>query len=375
MQAPALLQRTATVPAFVHGAHAPVLAADEVHRIGVFRALMLGDVLCAVPTLRALRQAYPHARLTFIGLPWARELALRLPQVDDFLTFPGFPGLPETVPQLQALPQFLKDAQQRRFDLLVQLHGSGELSNSIAACCGASHLAGFFAEGRYCPEPALFAPWPQAGHEIERLQRVLDALGLPRAGSELEFPLREADRVGLALVWPEGRAPQGGYVCLHPGAQLHSRRWPARRFAAVADRLVEQGWAVVLTGTAGERPIGDELQAAMHLRCIDMIGRTTLWELGALMEGAALLVCNDTSVSHIAAAFGTPSVVVSCGAEVSRWAPLDHARHRVLWHDEPCRPCTHESCPTAHECALAISPDAVSGAALAQLEKAVGHVH
>lgn len=356
-------------------AGAPVLDAGEVHRVGVFRALMLGDMLCAVPTLRALRAAYPHARLTLIGLPWAGELASRLPEVDDFLAFPGFPGLPESAPQLQALPQFFKDAQQRCFDLLVQLHGSGELSNPIAACCGARHLAGFVTPGRYCPEPALFAAWPRAGPEIERLQQVLDALGLPRAGSELEFPLRDADRAGLARLWPEGRAPQGGYVCVHPGAQLRSRRWPASRFAAVADRLVEQGWPVVLTGTAGERPIGDELQATMQHDCIDMIGRTSLWELGALIEGAALLVCNDTSVSHIAAALGTRSVVVSCGAEAPRWAPLDHERHQVLWQDMHCRPCAFESCPTAHECAVAVTPQQVARAALAQLAAGATHVH
>lgn len=357
----------------------PRFGPGEVHRIGVFRALMLGDLLCAVPVLRALRQAYPSARLTLVGLPWARDLASRLPEVDDFLPFPGFPGLPESQPQLQALPQFFKDAQQRRFDLLVQLHGSGALSNPIVACCGARHLAGFVSPGHYCPEPALFAAWPRAGHEIERLQHVLDALGLPHAGRALAFPLRDADRASLALRWPEGRAPQGGYVCVHPGAQLRSRRWPAGRFAAVADRLAEQGWQVVLTGTAGERELGDQLQGAMQRRCTDMIGRTSLWELGALIEGAALLVCNDTSVSHIAAALGTRSVVVSCGAEVSRWAPLDRGRHRVLWHDLHCRPCANESCPTAHECAQAISPDSVAKAAFAQLARGAAggarHVH
>ena len=374
MPAATSLQRP-TTRAFVRAAQAPALPADEVFRLGVFRALMLGDMLCAVPALRALRAAYPQARFTLIGLPWARELASRLPGVDDFLAFPGFPGLPEAAPQVQALPQFFKDAQQRRFDLLVQLHGSGELSNPIAACCGARHLAGFVAPGGYCPEPALFARWPQAGHEIERLQHVVDALGLQRMGDALEFPLREADRASLSQRWPDGRAPWGGYVCVHPGAQLRSRRWPASRFAAVADRLAAQGWPVVLTGTEGERAIAQELQAAMHHRCIDMMGRTSLWELGALIEGAALLVCNDTSVSHIAAALGTRSVVVSCGADVSRWAPLDHDRHHVLWHDLHCRPCAHESCPTAHECARAVTPEQVAHAALLQLACGVTHVH
>jgi len=81
-----------------------------------------------------------------------------------------------------------------------------------------------------------------------------------------------------------------------------------------------------------------------------------------LIDDADALVCNDTSVSHIAAALGCPSVVISCGADVARWAPLDTARHRVLWQALPCRPCAHASCPIGHPCAEAITPEAVLAA-------------
>jgi ADP-heptose:LPS heptosyltransferase len=345
----------------------PKLAAQVVQRIGVFRALMLGDLLCAVPALRALKHAYPKARLTLIGLPWARALCERLPYVDDFLPFPGFRGLPEIAPDMRAWPAFLAESQRHDFDLAIQLHGRGDIVNPIVQALGARHIAGFYDDGIGCPDPELFTRWPEEGHEIERLLRVIDALGVPRCGDGLEFPITDDDRASLHHLWPHRMPPSAGYVCLHAGAQLRSRRWPLERFAAVADALSAHGATIVLTGAGAERPLADALQSALRAPVIDMVGRTTLWQLGALIKGAALLVSNDTAVSHIAAAFGTPSVVVSSGADVARWAPLDAQRHRVLWHDVPCRPCAHELCPIGHPCALAVDVDTVVAVALEQL--------
>ncbi len=334
-------------------------------RIAVFRALVLGDLLCALPALRALRHACPHAELTLVGLPWAREFAGRVPEIDGFIEFPGYPGLPERAPDLVALPGFLARMQAERFDLLLQMHGSGGIVNPLVAACGARHTAGFVEPDGWCADPALHTPWPQAGHEIERLLQLTDHLGMQRRGLQLEFPLAPADRADLQRLWPAWRDAR--YACIHAGAQLPSRRWPAERFAAVADRLVEQGLRIVLTGTAAEAARVAQVERAMAAPAVNLAGRTSLWTLGALIQGARLLVCNDTGVSHVAAALGTPSVVVSCGADVARWAPLDRERHTVLWQPMPCRPCSHARCPYEHGCATAITAAGVVDAARALL--------
>jgi ADP-heptose:LPS heptosyltransferase len=341
---------------------------QRLERVAVFRALVLGDMLCAVPALRALRHACPDAELTLVGLPWAREWAQRLLHVDRFIEFPGYPGLPETIPDLEALPGFLQQMQAERFELLLQLHGSGAIVNPLLAACGAERLAGFVQPGGFCPEPALFAPWPEAGHEIERLLALTDHLGLPRQGTQLEFPLTDSDRIELATLWP-GAFGGEPYVCVHAGAQLASRRWPPERFAAVADALAARGLTVVLTGSSGEAALAAQLRAAMRHPAVDLSGKTSLWTLAALLERARLLVCNDTGVSHIAAAIDTPSVVVSCGADVSRWAPLETRRHQVLWQPMPCRPCGHAACPYEHGCATGIEAPAVIQAAEAMLHR------
>ena len=124
----------------------------------------------------------------------------------------------------------------------------------------------------------------------------------------------------------------------------------------------------MLTGSAGEAGLVDAVIQRMRRRATSLAGKTSLGALGALIDDADALVCNDTSVSHIAAALGCPSVVVSCGADVARWAPLDTTRHRVLWQALPCRPCAHAQCPIGHACAEAITVDAV----LAALDEVAG---
>jgi ADP-heptose:LPS heptosyltransferase len=327
-------------------------------RVAVFRALQLGDMLVATPALRALRALYPSARLTLIGLPWARELAHRFAWIDDFLPFPGHPHLPERSCEPSLLEAFFAQARRRRFDLALQLHGSGERTNAIVAQLGAQAVGGFYPGGTRCPDPQGFVTWPERGSETERLVRLPVHLGAPPPALDLELPLTPGDRLELAALWRSlGGRPQR-YVCIHPGARWASRRWPAARFAAIAARLAQRGYAPVLTGGTGDT---DALQAfrAAGGEALDATVRTSLGSLAALIAGARLLVCNDTGVSHVAAATRTPSVVISSGADVARWRPRDAARHRVVYHHVDCRPCTHERCPTAHECALGVSVERV----------------
>jgi ADP-heptose:LPS heptosyltransferase len=321
--------------------------------------------------MRALKQQWPAAELTFVGLPWARELCARLQCVDRFEEFPGFPGLPERAPDIAALPGFLQRMQDQHHDLSVQLHGSGNIVNQIVACFGARRSAGFHEPAGFAPDPVLYAPWPERGHEIERMLRVVDHLGIGRAGTHLEFPLLEADRRSLADRWPDWRAARS-IVVVHAGAQLPSRRWMPDRFAAVADELASRGHTIVLTGTPGEADIVRQVRSAMRAEAVDLVGLTTLWSLGALVESAAMVVSNDTGIMHVAAALGTPSVAVSSGADVSRWAPLDASLHRVLWHDTSCRPCSFNTCPYGHECARGVEVDAVIDTAMQLLARHEG---
>jgi ADP-heptose:LPS heptosyltransferase len=334
-----------------------------VRDILVFRALMLGDWLCATPALRALRIAAPRARIVLCGLPWTAELARRLPTVDEFIEFPGHPDLPERPPAPGALEAFVAAMRSRRFDLALQLHGSGGVVNPLLARLHARATVGFAKPGTEAGL-TLALPWPDHGTEIERCLALTDALGAPREGLGLDFPLQAADREAAARLLSEAGV-RGSFAIVHPGSQLPSRRWPPERFAAVADALAAQGVTALVTGTDAETPLATAVVAAARHPLVNLCGRTaTPWTLGALVDAAALVVSNDTGVSHVAAALGTPSVIVASGSEVHRWAPLDRRRHHVHWHATPCRPCAHPVCPTAHECAMGVPVDTVVATAL-----------
>lgn len=329
-----------------------------IERIAVFRPLALAGLLCAAPALRALRQGFPSAAITLVGWPWARALAQRLDCIDAFVDFPGFPGVDEQhAGDVQALPDFLAQMQALRFDLALQMQGRGDIANPLVAAFAARHNAGFAATQGWRPaeDAGLFIPWPERGHEVERLLALTDHLGLARCGTALEFPLGEADRrAAHALLGAAAADAPAPHVVVHVGAPRPTRRWDVRRYAEVADAIAARGRTVVLTGTAADAGLVRDVVGCMQHPAIDVCGRTTLWTLGAIIEGAESVVCSDAGISHLAAALGRPSVVVGCGYDAERWAPPDAQRHRVLTHAVPCRPCNHHSCPYDHECATGV---------------------
>lgn len=298
--------------------------------IAVFRALQLGDLLNAVPALRALRAAFPAAQITFIGLPWARMFVERYHYLlDGFISFPGYPGLPEQEPDMQALPLFLRQVQDRQFDLAIQMQGSGGITNPLMAFWGAARYAGFYEPGRYCPDRETFLEYPD--HEPERWRhlRLMEFLGIPLKGDQLEFPVRAQDWRELEEL-RDLFALGGQYVCIHPGARKQERRWPVENFAQVADGLVSLGCQVVITGSREEAPIAEAVVRHMAAPAVNLAGKTSLGGLAALLSDARLLVSNDTGVSHVAAAVEAPSLILFSAPDHERWAPADQHLHRVI---------------------------------------------
>jgi ADP-heptose:LPS heptosyltransferase len=308
---------------------------EEIKKIAIFRALQLGDMLCAIPAVRALRKALPHAEITLIGLPWAKNLLNLYPQYfDAFIEFPGYPGLPEQAFDAIVFHAFLGKVQSERFDLVLQMQGSGIISNGIVALLNGRNTAGFYLKDRYKPNDHFFIEYPTHVHEIERHLQIMQHLGIADEGTELEFPITPKDELELSnLALP---IETKRYACIHPGSRSVLRQWPAEHFAQLADYCYENGLETVITGTKDELHLAEKVAANMKNSPIIVAGKTSLGSVAALVKNAALLISNCTGVSHIAAALKVPSVIISMDGEPERWTPLNKNIHLAVdWTVKP----------------------------------------
>lgn len=297
----------------------------------IFRALELGDMLCAVPALRALRGALPDTRITLVGLPWAEQFAARFHRyIDEFIAFPGHEAFPEQAVQHHKLADFYTGMRARRFDMALQMHGSGQHSNLVTRSFGARAIAGYGDERPSHGEQ--FFQYPDGGAEPLRLLHLTQRLGAPADSAELEFPITDADERELGASGLAAGLEPGRYVCVHPGARDRDRCWHPARFAHVADKLAaEFGVTIVLTGSANEAALTAAVATRMRAKVVDAAAPISIGAMAALMSGARLLISNDTGASHIAAGLKLDSVVIFSKADIRRWAPLDQQRHRSLW--------------------------------------------
>jgi ADP-heptose:LPS heptosyltransferase len=302
---------------------------DRVGRIAVVRALPgVGDMICAVPALRTLRRRYPDARIGLVGLWSSRWMLDAYPHyIDELLPIDGLPLLCPPPADVEGALAALAEARRQRFDLAIQLHGNGALSNLVTAMIGARRSLVHRLPDQPAPEDALAVLYPDRGHEVVRLLELVDRLGVI-GEAHLEPPDPAACAGGAALV-AELRVPPQGFAVLHPGASHPRRRWSVAGFAALAGWLLDRNLVVVATGTEAEREVVDELRRR-EPAVVDLCGRTSVNDLAGVLAAARLVVSNDTGVSHLAAAVRTPSVVTFLGDDPGRWAPLDSVRHRLV---------------------------------------------
>lgn len=352
-------------PAAPRSSALPPLADPAVRSVLLVRLRVgLGDLLCTVPAVRALRAARPDLHVALATWPEMAVVVDRMaPWVDELVAFPGVAGIPERPPD-GTFAAWAARTARRGFDLAVQAYGDNPAANAVTAAAGARLTGGFAPTcGGRGLDPALHLPYPHALHEVERHLRLLEHLGLPPgADRALAWPLTAAEQDEAARL----RADEGlgRFVVLHPGATSASRRWPVERFAAVGDALAADGLAVAVGGVRSERATTSAVRAAMRAPAVDLTGRTSLGGYAALLRDAAVVVANDTGTAHLAAAVGGHAVTVFLSGDPVRWRH-GPAVQTVVREPVGCSPCGHLVCPIDFRCATRISPERVLAAARA----------
>jgi ADP-heptose:LPS heptosyltransferase len=205
-------------------------------KVALLRASRIGDFLCAIPALRALRARLPEAEISMITLPLLEEIAARSPYIDRVLAFPGFPGIADQFFEACSTVRFLRQMQEEEFDLAIQMQGTGVYSNPFVLLLGARAAAGFVRPG---DGPGLLdaaLPYPHGVHEIHCVQALTTFLGAPPQGEDVEFPLWPADREAADSLLSGLPQP---WIGLHPSSRDQPRRWPLERFASLGSALLE----------------------------------------------------------------------------------------------------------------------------------------
>lgn len=306
----------------------------DVGRIAVLRANALGDFIFTLPALDALRAGYPDAELVLLGAPWHADLLRDRPgPVDRVLVVPPWegirtPGPNEAGPSPATMAAFLDAARLERFDLALQLHGGGANSNPLVAQLGARVTAGLRAQDA----PPLDR-WIRYVYYQPEVFRYLEVAGLVGAAPVTLTPTLSTTDADVAAAHAVLGEPDRPRVALHPGASDTRRRWPAERFAEVADALAADGYEVLVTGTAGERELVDRVVATARAPVRSLAGRLSLGGLIGLYLDCQVVISNDTGPLHLAAALGTPTVGVFWVGNVINCASPLRARHRpvVSW--------------------------------------------
>jgi len=319
----------------------------------IIKPSSLGDIVDALPAVGAIRRKFKTARISWlVKEEWAPILHAH-PYIDHVIAAPFRWG---------ALPHLARAMREPAFDLVVDLQGLLR-SAVLGRATGAGVRVGFAAarEG---------APWfytdrvteaPGVTHAVERYLAIARFLGGEGKGDDFGIVSSPATRERVARFLNEsgvkGDAP---FAVFHATARWQNKRWPQKRFAALARALTARGRPVVFIGSASEREELARWMSEVAPPAINAAGRFTLPETAALLRRAAFCVCNDSGPMHLAAAVGTRVIALFGPTDPRKVGPYGPG-HVVIQKHGDCAGCGRHACVRDNACMRAIEVDDVLG--------------
>jgi len=315
-------------------------------RILLTRLQNVGDMIVFLPTIRAFRKAHPDAKIRLlVKHPGGAAIVEECPDLDGLIRVRG-KGLKNKIRLIREIRNFRPDL------FVISTQDYGRVPWGVMG--GAKVLVGYekvLLGSAWKREklPSLLYRSPSFDPEETELRRNLklaEACGIsgpdpvPRYDWFRADDLRKADRLLKELAGP------GPLVVLSPGTKRPSRRWMEDRFAQTADQLIDQYRAQIYwIGGAEEKAMIERIRKQMKGESISLAGRTSLKEVGPLLQKMDLLITVDSGPMHLAAAVGLPYVALFGPGEFAKWRHAsDPSRQRNLYIGAECAPCYRMEC-------------------------------
>jgi heptosyltransferase-2 len=321
----------------------------------------LGDTVMAVPALRSIRAAFPEARILLAG-PWVELLAGQ--GLGDVLV-----GYPRSWSGRLRLADTVRDFAG---DTIVLFPNSFEAA-AMAVYWRGRRRIGFAQDGRgWLLTDALPPPAPRL-HQVDEYLQLAAHLGAPPAAREPGLtppPPRAESRRRVRELLREGGVPEGKpRVGVHLGAAFGPAKvWARERIVEFCRSAPERGVTPVLLGAPSDADAAADVRR--EVAAVSLVGRDGPDLLSAVLAEIDVLVAGDTGVAHLAAALGTPVVVLFGPTNPALSAPLGEVA--VMRHSVPCAPCFYRACPIDHPCMRGLRADAVGEAIDALLARTAG---
>lgn len=297
----------------------------RVRKIVVLKASVLGDFVASIPALWALKEAYPKAEITLLGQSLHVQLLANRPSpVDRVIDISRFRvALTGENLHPHGIDGFFREMQGEGFDFAIQMYGGGRHSNPFTKQLGARITVGF-----KTPEASPLDIWTPYIFYQNEVFRNLELVGLIGAKTEnilprVEVTLKDREEVRNKL------GSLGKYIVIHPGASDTRRRWPAARFAQVADTFASEGYQIVVTGTEMEQDNIDLMVRSMSTVPV-VANNLTLSGLVGLLDGATLTIANDSGPMHLSDAVGTPTIAIFWAGNLVTWVHLNRRTFRFV---------------------------------------------
>lgn len=331
---------------------------NNLNRVVVRIPNWVGDAVMAVPALRDLRDLLPQAHLTVVARPGTADILIDAAFIDEVLIYDR--QGPATVWKQ------IREWRRQKFDLALLFQNAFEAA-LISLLAGVPTRMGYETERRgFLLTHSLSLPaWKDERHEsfyylniVAELERLLTGKAVaensaPRVDLHVSA---ERKQEALQTLHEQGARSNSPLVVLCPGSvNSRAKRWPAERYAELADRLVESGATVALIGSPGEMDVSKEVCDRAHHRPVMLTGKTTVAEATAVISIADVLITNDTGPAHIGAALHTPTLVIFGPTNPLTTYPLSGAAE-IIRHPPDCAPCMLRDCPIDHRCMTAITP-------------------